>query len=89
MSLRLEIDEELEKKFREIAMREFGYEKGSLKKASEIAISNWVNERRRKPLKRTENPIKLVKGMMSEYRGKYTSVELQHEATKIWTKKAD
>lgn len=87
MSLRLELDEGLERKFRETAMREFGYEKGSLKKASEIAISKWVNERSKRPAKEVDNPIKLIKGVLSEYRGKYTSVELQHEAAKIWAKK--
>ncbi len=84
MSLRLEIDEDLEKKFREAAMREFGYGKGSLRKASEVALLKWVNERSKRPVKEVENPVKLIKGMLSKYRGKYTSVELQHEATKIW-----
>ncbi len=88
MSLRLEIDEDLEKKFREAAMREFGYGKGSLRKASEVALLKWVNERSKRPVKEVENPVKLIKGMLSKYRGKYTSVELQHEATKIWAKKA-
>ena len=89
MSLRLEIDKELEKRFRETAMREFGYGKGSLKKASEIAISKWVIERSKRPIKEVKDPITLVKGILSKYKGKYTSVELQHEATKIWAKKAD
>lgn len=89
MSLRLEIDENLERKFRETAMREFGYGKGSLRKASEMALLKWVNERSRRPIKEVDNPTKLIRGMLSKYRGKYTSVELQHEATKIWAKKAD
>lgn len=88
MSLRLEMDEELERKFRETAMREFGYRKGSLRKASESAIRKWVNERSKRPIKEVDNPIELIKGIMSKYRGRYTSVELQHEATKIWAKKA-
>ncbi len=58
MSLRLEIDEELERKFRETAMHEFGYGKGSLKKASEMALMKWVSERSRKPIKKEDNPIK-------------------------------
>lgn len=89
MSLRLELDEDLELKFREAAMREFGYEKGSLKKASEMAIIKWLNEHPRKPVKKVDEPIKLIEGVLSKYRGKYTSVELQHEASKIWAKKAD
>ena len=34
-----------------------------------------------------EDPFKLVLGMLKHLRGKKTSVELQHEATKIWAKK--
>lgn len=89
MSLRLEIDEKLERKFRETAMREFGYGKGSLRKASEIAIRKWISERPKGPIKKIDDPVKLIKGGLAKYRGKYTSVELQHEATKIWAKKAD
>jgi len=62
MSLRLEIDEELERRFREEAMREFGYSEGSLKKASEMAISKWISEKSRKPIKKVDSPIKLIKG---------------------------
>lgn len=86
MSLRLEIDKELEKRFRETAMKEFGYGKGSLKKASEMALLKWVNERPRKPIKKVDDPIKLLKGKLSKYRGKITSVEMQHESKKLWVK---
>lgn len=90
MSLRLEIDEELERKFREIAMQEFGYGKGSLRKASESAISNWIREKgSRKPSKKVKDPVKLIEGGLSNYRGKSSSVGLQHESTRIWAKKAD
>lgn len=88
MSLRLEIDEGLEKKFRELAMREFGYGKGSIRKASESAIASWIKERSKKPLKRVAEPIKLIEGGLSSYKGKKTSVELQHEATRVWAKKS-
>jgi len=36
---------------------------------------------------KVEDPIKEITGMMHHLRGKYTSVELQHEATKLWAKK--
>ena len=88
MSLRLELDDELERKFRELAMRKFGYSKGSLLKASEVAISHWVSEEGKKPIKKVKDPIKLIEGILSEYKGKYSSVELQHEATKIWAERA-
>ncbi len=88
MSLRLELDEELEKKFRELAMRKFGYSKGSLLKASEVAVSRWISEEEKKPIKKVKDPIKLIEGILSEYKGKYTSVQLQHEASKIWAESA-
>lgn len=87
MSIRLEIDETLEKRFREAAMKEFGYQKGSITKASELAIKNWIRSRERNPIKKVSDPIKLIEGSLSKYKGKITSVELQHESTKIWAKK--
>ena len=40
--IRLQVKEELEKKFREAAMRRFGYGKGSLSRAAEEAIRKWL-----------------------------------------------
>ena len=34
---------ETEKKFRKLAMKKFGYGKGSLSKALEEALGNWIN----------------------------------------------
>ncbi len=88
MSLRLELDEELERKFREMAMKEFGYRKGSITKATEVAITNWVKiKESKKPIKKVSDPLKLIEGCMSKYKGRMTSVELQHEATRLWAKK--
>lgn len=89
MSLRLEIDKELEKRFRETAMKEFGYGKGSLRKAGEEAFSKWLRERDNKPVKSVKDPVSLIKGGLSGYKGRMTSVQMQHEATRIWVKKAD
>lgn len=36
---------------------------------------------------KVEDPFKLVEGILSDLRGKKTSVQLQHEATKIWARK--
>jgi len=84
MVLKLEFDKELEQKFREVAMRKFGYSKGSLKKAGEEAIQNWIKDKNR--LHIVEDPVNLIEGILSHLKGKYTSVELQHEAVKLWTK---
>jgi hypothetical protein len=36
------IDSTLEKKFREMTFKEFGYKKGSIQKGLEDAISTWI-----------------------------------------------
>ncbi len=71
MSLRLEIDKELERKFRELAMRRYGFTKGSIKKAAEMAIKRWTetaevgkkekNDSIAKSLKLLETGIKMGK----------------------------
>lgn len=38
-------------------------------------------------IKKVSDPIKLIEGGLSAYKGKKTSVELQHEATRTWAKK--
>ena len=86
MSLRLELDEELEKKFRELAMRKFGYSKGSLLKASTVAVSQWVRQNDVKH-KKVDDPVGLITGILKDVKGK-SSVELQHEASKIWAERA-
>lgn len=88
MSLRVELDKELERRFRELAMKRYGYSKGAIKKATELAIKKWTEEASlERPSKEIKDPLKLIEGGLSHLRGKFTSVELQHEATKIWTKK--
>ena len=85
MVIKVEFSKEFEHKFREAAMRKFGFSKGSLKKASEEAISAWV-KMQSDEVPRVEKPIALIDGMLSHLRGKYTSVELQHEARELWGK---
>ncbi len=86
MVLKMKFDKEFENRFRELAMRRYGYSKGSIKKASEDAFKKWMKEFD-KPLPKVKDPIKSIRGMMQNLRGKYTSVELQHEAVKTWAKK--
>ena len=86
MVLKVEFERKFEQKFRELAMNKYGFSKGSIKKASEEAIRKWINEEDKK-LPELKNPIKLIIGSMKQLRGKYTSVELQHEAPKIWISK--
>jgi len=37
------VSREVEEKFRKLAMKKFGYGKGSLSKALEEALNNWIN----------------------------------------------
>ena len=86
MVLKVELEKELEHKFREAAMKKFGYSKGSIQKASREALSRWIMQQSTK-IPKVKDPFKLVRGMLSELKGKTTSVELQHEAIKLWAKK--
>ena len=85
MVLKLAFDEENEQKIRELAMKKFGYSKGSLTAAGKEAFAMWRNKEEKR-LPRVDDQIKLIDGIMSHLRGKYTSVELQHEALKLWAK---
>ena len=38
------VSEELEEKFRKLAMEKFGYGKGSLSKALEEALRHWIKD---------------------------------------------
>ena len=42
MVLKINLEKELEHKFREAAMRKFGYKKGSITKAFREAVTNWI-----------------------------------------------
>ena len=67
-------------------MRKYGYRKGSLQKATREALTNWMNQQPTR-VPKVKDPFKLVRGMLKDLKGKPTSVELQHEAVKLWAKK--
>jgi len=87
MSLRLEVREKLEKRFRKAAFEAYGYEKGALKKAAEEAFELWISMGKDNGIPEIENPLKLIEGRLSHLRGKYSSIQLQHEAKRLWSKK--
>ncbi len=91
MSLRVDLDRELERKFRELAMRRYGFSKGAIKKAAETAIKKWTYEEKitETMKKKGKSGVNLIVGGLAHLRGKKTSVELQHEAKKLWTKIAE
>ena len=83
MVLKVEINKDIEHKFRERAMKKYGYKKGALQKAAEDAIGNW-KDFRSDNIPKADDPFKLIEGMLGHLRGKKTSVQLQHEARQLW-----
>ena len=84
MPLRVQIESKLESKFRETAMKKFGYGKGALSKAAEEAILNWVSSEK-ETIVFEEDPVKAIEGLLKDI--DVDSVKLQHETQKLWTKK--
>ena len=71
---------EREGKFRELAMKRYGYRKGALQKASADIYNNWIREQDGyDKIPKVDDPFKGIEGALKKYRGKITSVELQHE----------
>ena len=79
--MKVQIDEEIERKFRELAMRKFGFGKGSLSKAAEEAFLMWISAVKR-ALEFDGDPVEAIDGLLSDV--KVDSVKLQHEARKLW-----
>lgn len=92
-TLKVNIPNELEKKFREIAMKKYGYTRGSLSIAAQKALSVWTlknekTEKAKEVVKRhIKNPVEELEGMLAHVKGK-TSEQLQNEALDIWAEEA-
>jgi len=84
MSLRVQVDPKLERKFREAAMKKFGYGKGALSKAAEEAIMNWVSCQKEPPIFEGDL-VKAIEGLLRDV--DMDSVTLQHESHRLWAKK--
>lgn len=85
MVIKVEFKKELEHRFRATAMKKYGYSKGAITKASEEAIRGWVNSQEHEIVK-VPDPLHLIENIFSHLKGKYSSVELQHEAMHAWLK---
>ena len=85
MSLRVQINPKVEEKFREAAMKRFGYGKGALSKAAEEAILKWLSTTEKEPSKFEGDPVKAIEGLLKDVN--VDSVTLQHETQKVWAKK--
>lgn len=80
--IRAKINKELEGKFRELAMKRFGYTKGSLQKAVEEAISMWVARVEKETLRFEADPVDAIDGILADL--EVDSVELQHKLKELW-----
>lgn len=80
--LRGQLGEKLERKFRELAMRRFGYGKGALTKALEEAVGRWVLAVEGEQFSFERDPVEAIDGLLSDL--DVNAVKLQHEAGKIW-----
>ena len=82
-SLRIQLDEGTEQEFREKAMQLYGYSKGALSKAAEVALEDWANKIEIPSLKQKgKEPVDAIEGLMSSINK--DSLELQHATLKIW-----
>ncbi|RLE86739.1 MAG: hypothetical protein DRN04_19070 [Thermoprotei archaeon] len=83
--IRAKIDKKLEMRFRELAMKRFGYCKGALTKAIEEAIIKWIAFAEKEEITFEGDPIETIDGILSDI--KIDSVELQHRIKDLWTSK--
>ena len=87
--IKVQVSDQVEKKFRKAAMKKFGYAKGALSSAAEKALLEWSDkETAREEVSRIihdagiSSIVSEIEGVLKHVKGK-TSVELQHEANKI------
>ena len=79
--IKVTVSDEIEMRFRRAAMTRFGYMKGSLSEAAEIAFDRWIISPELEP----NNSLQDIKGLLKHV--KKDSVELQHEVKQIWSSK--
>lgn len=75
--IKAKINEKLEIKFRELAMKRFGYCKEAVAKAVEEAIIWWIASVEKEKIAFEGDPIEAIDGIISDV--KTNSIELQHK----------
>lgn len=83
--IRAEIDDKLERRFRELAMKRFGYGKGALTRAVEEAILRWISSVEKEVVTFEGDPVETIDGILSGI--DIDSVDLQHRVKGLWTSK--
>lgn len=82
--LRVQIKDDIERRFREAAMRRFGYMKGALSKAAEEALLKWLSSiGETAPFE--GDPVEAIDGLLADV--DVDAVELQHAARELWLKR--
>ncbi len=82
MGLKVYLDEDLERRFRRLAMEAYGYGRGALSRAAEEAIRMWIaGWEEAVGVEVPEDPVEAIRGLLKGV-GK-SGVELQHEARRI------
>jgi hypothetical protein len=86
--IKVYVQDDMEEKFRRLAMMVYGYRRGSLSKAAEEAIRQWITEHEGllKGVNVPEDPVGAIRGVLAGVRK--SGVELQHEARRIRAVKA-
>ncbi len=80
--IKAKIDSKLELRFRELAMRKFGYSKGAISRAVEEAILRWISLAEEGSISFKGDPVEVIDGILSDIN--MGSVELQHMIKDIW-----
>jgi len=86
-SLKVNLEDEILKKFREEAMKKFGYMKGSLSMAAREAVSNWLKTSEKK----SEKEVEEFKEVLKKAAGIWTGEEGYKYIRRIrkeWEKRA-
>jgi len=80
--LKVQIDNKVERRFRELAMKKFGFGKGSLSEAAQEALLRWISEAEGKVMEFKGDPVEAIDGLLANVN--MDSVKLQHEVKKFW-----
>lgn len=83
--LRLQVRDDLERRFRETAMKRFGFGKGALTRAAEQAFERWLSTAKQEDVRFEGDPVKAIDGILEEM--KLSSVDLQHSVRRAWSSK--
>jgi hypothetical protein len=87
-NMKVVVDDQVEKKFRRVAMMRYGYGKGALSTAAEAALDEWSSREDLEAVEPAgmEDPVGAIEGLLKHV--KADSVELQHEAASIRARRA-